>query len=65
MKPQRKLREICERAGISFLDLYEGFRAKPETGLFTDKLHLTDAGHRLVGGMLAQFLEGQGLVPLR
>lgn len=63
-KPQRQLAAICARLDVPFLDLHEVLLARRADGLFTDRLHLTPAGHRLVGKAVADFVVAQRLVPL-
>jgi len=59
LKPQRKLREICERLKIPFYDMYPEMNAS----LFVkDGIHLTADGRRQVGEKIAAFLAGQGLL---
>lgn len=61
LKPQRKLREICERLSIPYLDLYP--LLDPDLHLSEDKIHLTAEGRRHVGRLLADFLVAN--VPLQ
>ena len=61
LKPQRKLREICERLQIPCYDLYpdlSGAAFKKE-----DPVHLTPEGRQKAGAAIAKFLEGSGLLP--
>jgi lysophospholipase L1-like esterase len=60
LKPQQKLREISERLGIPVLDLYP--LLDPGVDLDADEIHLTAAGRRKVGGLLADFLVERGML---
>jgi lysophospholipase L1-like esterase len=52
LKPQRKLKEICERLNIPFYDLYPDLNAE----LFEDDgIHLTKEGRQIAGRRLAAF----------
>jgi lysophospholipase L1-like esterase len=62
LKPQRKLREICEQLGIPFYDLYPEMQAD----LFSrDGLHLTPEGRKVIGKRIANFLSNSGLLPAK
>lgn len=61
LKPQRRLREICERLAIPYLDLYPLLDASRD--LQPDKIHLTAEGRRRAGERIAEFLAGEGLLP--
>ncbi len=62
LKPQAKLREICETLGISFYDLYP----EMNTELFAqDGTHLNRRGRELVGHRIASFLIHARLVESR
>jgi lysophospholipase L1-like esterase len=61
LKPQQKLKEICERKGIDSYDLYPDMRA--DLFLEQDGLHLTGEGRRLVGRRLAAWLAQSRLLP--
>jgi len=63
VKPQLELRGICARLGLPYLDPHAEFLAHRDAELFTDGLHLTAAGHRLMGRLLVEFLEEEGLLP--
>lgn len=63
VKPQLELRGICARLGLPYLDPHAEFLAHRDAELFTDGLHLTSAGHRLMGRLLVEFLEEEGLLP--
>jgi lysophospholipase L1-like esterase len=61
LKPQQKLKEICERLGIDFYDLYPEMSA----ALFKDDgIHLTKEGRQLVGQRIADFLVQSHLLPI-
>jgi lysophospholipase L1-like esterase len=60
LKPQRKLRQICERLKIPFYDIYPDLGAGDFVG---DGLHLTPRGRRVAGQKIAAFLERSGLLP--
>ena len=59
LKPQRKLAEACAAAGIRLLDWFDTFQARRQEHLFTDRIHLTPAGHELVAGKLLEFLAAE------
>jgi lysophospholipase L1-like esterase len=60
MKPQRMLREICERLDVPYLDLYESL----DPGhLEADRIHLTKSGRVRAAEAIASFLSSRGLVP--
>jgi lysophospholipase L1-like esterase len=59
LKPQRKLKEICDRLKIPFYDPYPDMDA----GMFLgDGLHLNAVGRRVVGEQIALFLNQSGLL---
>jgi lysophospholipase L1-like esterase len=59
LKPQRKLKTICERLKIPFYDLYGDM----EAGHFVeDGIHLTPAGRQRAGKKIATFLSGLNLL---
>ena len=60
LKPQRKLRELCARLGIHFLDLYPDLNTQM---FIEDGLHLNKAGRQLVGRRIAAFLTESNLIP--
>ncbi len=61
LKPQRKLKEICDRLHIPFYDLYPDMNP----GLFVeDGMHLNKAGRQIVGRQIAAFLSGLQLLPV-
>jgi len=59
LKPQRKLAEICAAAGIRLLDWFDAFQERRQDRLFTDRIHLTPAGHELVAKRLLEFLAAE------
>ena len=59
LKPQRKLREICERLGIAFYDIYPDLTARH---FVADGVHLTPEGRRVAGAHIASFLVKSGLL---
>ena len=60
LKPQRKLKEICERLNIPFYDLYPDLKAD----LFVDDgIHLTKEGRQIVGKRVAAFFADSHLIP--
>jgi lysophospholipase L1-like esterase len=60
LKPQRKLKEICDRLNIPFYDLYPDLSAN----LFVDDgIHLTKEGRQIVGKNIALFLSNSNLAP--
>lgn len=59
LKPQRKLREICERLSIPFYDLY----LEMHPGLFDeDGIHLSPEARRLVGERISRFVTEARLI---
>jgi lysophospholipase L1-like esterase len=58
--PQRQLAAVCARLGLPLLDLHGPFVQDRSEALFTDGLHLTAAGHRLVGRELVAFVDQSG-----
>ena len=61
LKPQRKLKEICERLQIPFLDLFPDLQASM---FIDDGIHLTQAGRVQVGQRLGQWLRKSGYLPV-
>lgn len=61
-KPQRRLREICLRRGIPYLDLMPLLNHRH---LQSDRIHLTSDGKAVVALALANFLRRQQVVPTR
>lgn len=61
-KPQRRLREICSRRAISYLDLMPLLDRRH---LQSDLIHLTNEGKAVVSHALANFLKEQQLIPAR
>ncbi len=59
LKPQRKLRAICERLGIPFYDLYPQMTAEH---FLDDAVHLTGPGRQIAGERIADFLRDAGLI---
>ena len=60
LKPQKKMKELCEKLGIPFLDLYPHMTAE----LFVnDGIHLTKEGRLRVGSTVAAFLLREKLLP--
>lgn len=59
LKPQRKLKEICERLGIFFIDMYPYLSRDL---LLADQTHLTKQGRVVSGRSLANALRGSGLL---
>jgi lysophospholipase L1-like esterase len=59
LRPQRRVREICERRGIPFHDLYADLSADR----FMDSLHFSKEGRQIAGERLAAFLVRNGVVP--
>lgn len=51
------LREICKKRNIKIIDLFEFNNMNPaDDTLFEDGLHPNDAGHRVLGGIVAEEL---------
>jgi lysophospholipase L1-like esterase len=60
LKPQRKLKEICDKLKIPFYDLYPVLHP----GLFDeDGVHLSPEGRRFAGERIAEFVKRLNLVP--
>jgi len=57
--PQTRLREICERLGIPFYDLYPDLSAER----FIDSIHFDQQGRKMIGARLARFLAESGALP--
>jgi lysophospholipase L1-like esterase len=64
LKPQIKLRNLCEKHALPCLDLFTAFRTKSEEGirLFRDGIHLNEEGHRLAAETIYTFLHEQDLL---
>ena len=53
------LRDLCESAGIRFLDMTPALERRVESGdnvYFPDESHLNEFGHAIVAESLASFL---------
>jgi len=61
LKPQRKLRGICERLELDCLDLFDTLTR--ERDLDPDLIHLTQAGRERTAERIESFLVERGLVP--
>jgi len=61
MKPQRMLREICQRLNVPYLDLYDSL---DPSHLDEDRIHLTKSGRVRAGDAIASFLLSSQLLPL-
>lgn len=59
--PQQQLRQICLDQGIPHLDLIPAFASSGAQRLYTDGIHLTDAGHKLAASAILSFLRARGL----
>lgn len=62
-KPQRKLKEICQKLDIPYLDLFNDIDRKKH--LLADEIHLTKEGRILVARKIAEFLKENQLIPKR
>jgi lysophospholipase L1-like esterase len=62
LKPQQKLAEAANRLGLPFLDLHPAFLRSRDRQLFTDQIHLTDAGHRLAADEIMAFVVRENLL---
>lgn len=62
LQPQQRLGSVCARAGVAFHDLHADFAAASRRGLYTDGIHLSDAGHELAARSLVPFLRANGLL---
>ena len=60
--PQRKLAMIAERLSFPHLDLHASFLGEREKTLYTDRIHLSKAGHALAASELLSFIEREGLL---
>ena len=60
LKPQQKLREICNRLGIAYYDPYSDLTFGD---MKKDRLHLTQQGRVKMGRAIAHFLLSSGLLP--
>lgn len=67
LKPQRKMRALCEKYGVPCLDPFPLFAERNARGerLFEDGIHLNKAGHDLTAKEIFRFLAQQELVPVR
>ena len=65
VKPQRKLKELCERYRVPYADLFSAFAAEydAERSLYKDGVHLNEQGHRLAGREMLGFLSEHDLIP--
>lgn len=61
MKPQRMLREICQRLNVPYLDLYDSLDASL---LEEDRIHLTKSGRLRAADAITSFLVSGRLLPL-
>jgi len=64
LKPQRSLKDLCDRYDVPCLDLFQSFydRQKQGVDLFRDSLHLSEDGHRFAGEEILEFLATQELL---
>lgn len=59
----RRIAAFCRREGIALVDALPTLRASPDRrDLYLDGVHLTEAGHRLVAGLLFGELQRRGLL---
>jgi hypothetical protein len=65
VKPQTKLRAICDRDHVPCLDLLPAFRRQYATGakFFHDAIHLNEEGHHAATAEILAFLDAQRLAP--
>jgi lysophospholipase L1-like esterase len=61
-RPQARLAAICSSRSIPFLDLHPLFLAHRDELLFTDGIHLSPLGHRLVADELLAKLRAERLL---
>lgn len=65
----RTVKDLAGALGVSFIPLEAAVAAAAETPglpgstLFRDNLHLTEAGHKVVGRVLVSALDAEGLLP--
>ncbi len=62
--PMKKMKELCSRYGIPFLDLTESIYRNGGTELFIDYLHLNPRGNDVVAREITQYLSSE-LTPIR
>lgn len=60
LKPQKKLKQICARLAIPFLDLYPSL---DKSDFKWDGIHLTSEGRTVAAQQIAEFLATQRLIP--
>jgi len=60
--PQRKLREVAEMHGWSYLDLLPVLRQHQAEDLYFDQAHPNARGNALIGQVLADYLMTNGLI---
>ena len=65
LKPQAKMAQICDAAGVPLLDLYPVLARRGGADLFTDHYHFNPSGHEVVAAALAEFLARRGLLESR
>lgn len=51
------LRTACARSGATFVDCNDDARFRSSDWLFIDRTHMTDAGHRLLGKIVAEWVD--------
>lgn len=57
LSPQKKLKEVCDSYGISFLDLTDAIYQNGGTSLFKDYFHLKPRGNDVVAQELTDYLD--------
>ena len=57
--PQKKIKEICSRYGIPFLDLTAAIYKNGGTKLFADYLHLNSRGNDVVAREITRYLSSE------
>ena len=55
-KPQRRMGERAGRLGVHYLDLLPRLRERNQAEYFYDHCHPNEAGHDLIGKLIADFL---------
>ncbi|MHC5064734.1 MAG: SGNH/GDSL hydrolase family protein [Planctomycetota bacterium] len=60
LKPQARLREICRKLGVPFLDLYDQLS---NDGFIEDGIHLTADGRTKTSAAIAAFLKTNRILP--
>ncbi len=57
LKPQRIMGQVCDRLGVTLLDLFEDFHKVDGERFFYDMIHMTKDGHQIVVRALNRHFE--------